>query len=95
MYSINKHPILVVFYSLNCLILCPTHDKHRLYDFKFTIFSNSSLVNSITDSLGCLMSPMFCKYGSALICSKEIGRSKVFTGSKSMASQFVSFVVGS
>ncbi|OHC08828.1 MAG: hypothetical protein A2545_06665 [Planctomycetes bacterium RIFOXYD2_FULL_41_16] len=81
-----------------CLILHLTHCKLRLYDFKFAkfiIFSNSFFDNRITDNLGCLISPMLCKVGSVLICPNEIGFSKVFIGSKSIASQFVSLVVGS
>jgi uncharacterized membrane protein YuzA (DUF378 family) len=37
---------------------------------------------------------MFCKVGSALICLNEIGVLKVLIGLKSIASQFVSLVVG-
>jgi|UPI00031A72AB hypothetical protein len=37
---------------------------------------------------------MFFKYNLALILSKEIGGSKIFMGSKTMANQFVSSVMG-
>lgn len=59
------------------------------------IFSNSFFDNLITDNLGCLMSPMLCKVGSALICLNETGVLKVFIGLKSIASQCAALIGGS